>query len=351
MKTIKELWQAIKSNTNTPETTERVEEHPQPTFMRGQKVKKSKGYAFRGTVVSSFQNLSGEERFVVEKEGEGFLHIYSAHQLKPVINEHDETYLSVLRHVLNNGTYMQDRTGTGVYKVFDVNASFDLNNGFPLLTTKHVWFEGLKQELFWMLSGSTNVYDLPENVRKLWSPWADPDGELGPIYGRQWRNWPVDGSVKDQIKNVITSLNHDPYSRRHVVSAWNAGETHKMNLPPCHILFQFVPVGDTLNLKLYQRSSDVFLGLPFNIAQYSLLLRMMCVLTNFKPGTFSISIGDAHLYSNHIGQAQTQLEREPFAPPNVLIKHKAAPARIQDIEDAQVFNYNHHPKLPAPLAV
>lgn len=210
-------------------------------------------------------------------------------------------YLDLLSHVMEHGIEKRDRTGTGTVSTFGYQMRFDLAERFPLMTTKKLHLKSIIHELLWFLSGSTNVRYLQENGVRIWNEWADADGNLGPIYGYQWRSWPVtDGRTIDQVKTVVTSLKNNPDSRRHIISAWNVGEIEKMALPPCHILFQFYVAGDRLSCQLYQRSADIFLGVPFNIASYSLLTMMMAQVTGYRPGEFIHTLGDAHIYLNHI---------------------------------------------------
>ncbi len=221
-------------------------------------------------------------------------------------------YLELLDHVLGNGTRKPDRTGTGTISVFGYQMRFNLEEGFPLLTTKKLHLKSIIHELLWFISGDTNIRYLRENGVKIWDEWADENGNLGPVYGYQWRSWPAAGGKKiDQLANVIRSLKEAPDSRRHIVSSWNPGEIEKMALPPCHILFQFYVAGGKLSCQLYQRSCDIFLGVPFNIASYSLLTMMVAQVTSLRPGEFIHTLGDAHIYLNHIDQARLQLAREP----------------------------------------
>ena len=214
-------------------------------------------------------------------------------------------YLDLLSHVMEHGIEKRDRTGTGTVSTFGYQMRFDLAERFPLMTTKKLHLKSIIHELLWFLSGSTNVRYLQENGVRIWNEWADADGNLGPIYGYQWRSWPVtDGRTIDQVKTVVTSLKNNPDSRRHIISAWNVGEIEKMALPPCHILFQFYVAGDRLSCQLYQRSADIFLGVPFNIASYSLLTMMMAQVTGYRPGEFIHTLGDAHIYLNHIDQVE-----------------------------------------------
>ena len=222
-------------------------------------------------------------------------------------------YLDLLDHVLKNGTRKSDRTGTGTISVFGYQMRFNLEEGFPLLTTKKLHLKSILHELLWFISGDTNIRYLNDNGVKIWDEWADKDGNLGPVYGYQWRSWPAaDGRKIDQLANVINSIKKSPDSRRHIVSAWNVGEIEKMALPPCHILFQFYVADGKLSCQLYQRSCDIFIGVPFNIASYALLTLMVAQVTGLKPGDFIHTLGDAHIYLNHIEQVKLQLTREPY---------------------------------------
>lgn len=261
-------------------------------------------------------------------------------------------YLNLLDHVLNNGTRKSDRTGTGTLSVFGHQMRFDLAAGFPALTTKKVHMKSVIAELLWFLRGDTNVQWLHERGVTIWDEWADAQGELGPIYGYQWRSWPaLSGEKVDQIARVIDSIKTNPDSRRHIVSAWNAADIDDMALPPCHTLFQFYVADGKLSCQLYQRSADTFLGVPFNIASYSLLTMMVAQVCDLKPGDFVHTLGDAHLYSNHLEQARLQLGREPRALPTM----KLNPARqsIDDFtaDDFELVNYDPHPGIKAPIAV
>ena len=262
-----------------------------------------------------------------------------------------KAYLKLMTNVLNNGTKKIDRTGTGTMSVFGHQSRYSLHNSFPLVTTKKIHLKSIIYELLWFLKGETNIKYLNNNNIKIWDEWADENGNLGPIYGYQWRSWPTsDGKYIDQIKDVINNIKKNPHSRRLIVSAWNVGQIDKMALPPCHTLFQFYVANNSLSCQLYQRSADVFLGVPFNIASYSLLTLMIAQLCNLKPGEFIHTIGDAHLYLNHIEQAKLQLSREPKQPPIMNIKKKN---NILDYvyDDFQLINYNSHPHIKAPIAV
>lgn len=268
-----------------------------------------------------------------------------------LIIEPMKTYLRLLEHILETGTPKSDRTGTGTLSVFGYQMRFDLSDGFPLLTTKRLHLRSIIHELLWFLRGETNVASLREAGVSIWDEWADAAGELGPIYGYQWRSWPgPDGESIDQISRVIEEIRANPDSRRLIVSAWNVGDLPKMKLPPCHLLFQFYVAGGRLSCQLYQRSADVFLGVPFNIASYALLSMMVAQVCDLEPGEFIHTLGDAHLYTNHVEQARLQLTREPRPLPQMRI----APARsIFDFrfEDFQLVDYQPHPHISAPVAV
>jgi len=260
-------------------------------------------------------------------------------------------YLDLMRHVLEHGHRKTDRTGTGTLSTFGWQMRFDLAAGFPLVTTKKVHFKSVAYELLWFLRGDTNVRWLQERGVTIWDEWADADGELGPVYGSQWRSWPTPGGAIDQIAQVVNSIRTRPDSRRHVVTAWNPAEIEKMKLPPCHALFQFYVADGALSCQLYQRSADIFLGVPFNIASYALLTLMVAQVCGLAPGEFVHTLGDAHLYLNHLDQAQAQLARTPRPLPRVRLN----PA-IRDIfgfnyEDFTLEGYDPHPTIKAPIAV
>ena len=263
----------------------------------------------------------------------------------------ERQYLSLLADILENGVQRGDRTGTGTLGVFGRQIRFDLANGFPLLTTKKLHFKSIAVELLWFLRGDTNVAWLHEHGVSIWDEWADENGDLGPVYGKQWRSWAApDGRVIDQMANVLASIRTNPSSRRHIVSAWNPAEVDDMALPPCHCLFQFFVADGKLSCQLYQRSADVFLGVPFNIASYALLTLMMAKATGLEPGEFVHSFGDAHLYLNHIDQAKTQLEREPRAFPILHLADKTDLFGF-DYADFKLEAYSAHPTIKAPIAV
>jgi thymidylate synthase len=261
-------------------------------------------------------------------------------------------YLDLLDHVLNNGTEKNDRTGTGTISVFGYQMRFDLENGFPLLTTKKLHIKSIIYELLWFISGNTNTRFLTDNGVKIWNEWADKDGNLGPVYGYQWRSWPsANGQKIDQLGNVISSIKKSPDSRRHIVSAWNVGELDKMALPPCHILFQFYVAGGKLSCQLYQRSADIFIGVPFNIASYALLTLMVAQVTGLKPGDFVHTFGDAHIYLNHIDQVKLQLKREPYKLPRMIINPEISDILKFRYEDFTLADYISHPHIKGDISV
>lgn len=261
-------------------------------------------------------------------------------------------YLDLLRDVLENGVPKPDRTGTGTISVFGRQMRFDLSQGFPLVTTKRIHIRSVVHELLWFLRGDTNIRYLHENGVTIWDEWADENGDLGPVYGAQWRAWTApDGRRIDQIAQVIESIRKNPNSRRHIVSAWNVADIDKMKLPPCHLLFQFYVAGGKLSCMLTMRSVDTFLGLPFNIAEYALLTHMVAQQCDLEPGEFIWSGGDVHIYLNHLEQVKLQLTREPYPLPKLVIKRK--PPSIFDYvyEDFEFVGYQHHPAIKAPVAV
>src|SRR5262245_6493915 len=261
-------------------------------------------------------------------------------------------YLDLMRRVREHGVKRDDRTGVGTLSVFGHQMRFDLAAGFPLVTPKKVFLKGIVHELLWFLAGSTNVRYLQDKGVHIWDEWADDEGELGPVYGSQWRSWPApDGSTVDQISRVIHDIKTNPNSRRLIVSAWNAAEVDKMALPPCHVLFQFYVANGRLSCQLYQRSADIFLGVPFNIASYALLTMMIAQVTNLAPGEFIHTLGDAHLYNNHLEQARLQLEREPRSLPSLRINANVESIFDFRYEDFRLENYNPHPHISAPVAV
>ena len=266
-------------------------------------------------------------------------------------------YLDLMRHILDHGTPRDDRTGTGTLSIFGHQMRFDLAAGFPLVTTKKLHLKSIIHELLWFLRGETNVRPLNEVGVSIWDEWADERGELGPVYGRQWRSWPTpDGGGVDQIRRVIETIRTDPDSRRLIVSAWNVGELERMALPPCHVLFQFYvtpaePGPARLSCQLYQRSADVFLGVPFNIASYALLTMMIAQVTGLAPGEFIHTFGDAHLYSNHLDQAREQLGREPRPRPTMKINPDVKSIDAFTYDDFELIGYDPHPHIKAPVAV
>ena len=261
-------------------------------------------------------------------------------------------YLDLMRHVMHHGVRKDDRTGTGTLSVFGHQMRFDLAQGFPLLTTKKVHTRSIIHELLWFLRGDTNIRYLKENGVSIWDEWADANGDLGPVYGSQWRSWPApDGRRIDQISEVVRDIRHNPDSRRLIVSAWNVAEIGHMALPPCHLLFQFYVANGRLSCQLYQRSADIFLGVPFNIASYALLTLMIAQITGLKPGEFIHTLGDAHLYLNHLEQAQTQLAREPRPLPSMRLNPEKTSLFDFTFDDFELLNYDPHPSIKAPVAV
>lgn len=263
-----------------------------------------------------------------------------------------KNYLDLLQDILDNGVHKGDRTGTGTQSVFGRQLRYDLSEGFPLVTTKRIHLKSVIHELLWFLSGDTNISYLKENGVKIWDDWADENGDLGPVYGSQWRTWEAPNGEKiDQIAAVIDSIKNNPDSRRHLVSAWNVAEINNMKLPPCHFAFQFYVAEGKLSCMLTMRSVDTFLGLPFNIASYALLTHMIAQQCDLEVGEFIWSGGDVHIYSNHVEQVKTQLEREPFALPKLVIKRKPDSIFDYTFEDFEFENYQHHPGIKAPIAV
>ncbi len=263
-----------------------------------------------------------------------------------------KTYLDLLRYILARGTRKQDRTGTGTISVFGYQLRFDLRDSFPLVTTKRVHLRSIIHELLWFLRGDTNIRYLKENGVTIWDEWADEAGELGPIYGRQWRAWAAaDGRVIDQVTDVVQQIRTNPDSRRLVVSAWNVGEIDKMALPPCHTLFQFYVVDGRLSCQLYMRSADVFLGVPFNVASYSLLVLMIAQVTGLEPDEFVLTFGDAHVYLNHLEPVELQLARDPFPPPRMRLNPDVRSLFEFTFEDFDLQGYQCHPAIKAPVAV
>ena len=263
-----------------------------------------------------------------------------------------QPYLNLIKQVLKEGTLKEDRTGTGTISVFGHQMRFNLEEGFPLLTTKKVHLKSIIHELLWFLKGSTNVKYLQENGVRIWNEWAKEDGELGPIYGYQWRSWPDGhGGNIDQIKQVVDSIQTHPDSRRHIVNAWNVGQIDEMQLPPCHILFQFYVANGKLSCQLYQRSADIFLGVPFNIASYALLTLMMAQVTGLQPGDFIHTLGDAHIYTNHLEQVKLQIERKPRPLPIMRINPDVKSIDEFHFEDFELSNYDPHPLIKGKISV
>jgi len=261
-------------------------------------------------------------------------------------------YLDLMQDILDHGSSKTDRTGTGTKSVFGRQLRFDLSKGFPLVTTKKLHLRSIIYELLWFLKGETNIQYLRDNKVTIWDEWADENGDLGPVYGSQWRSWPAPGGKKiDQIAHVIEQIKTKPDSRRHIVSAWNPAEVDSMALPPCHALFQFYVADGKLSCQLYQRSADYFLGVPFNIASYALLLEMFAQQCDLIPGEFVWTGGDVHLYSNHFEQARLQLSREPFPLPRLVIKRRPRSIFEYRFEDFEIVNYQSHPSIKAPIAV
>jgi thymidylate synthase len=261
-------------------------------------------------------------------------------------------YLELMRHVRDNGTRKEDRTGTGTLSVFGYQMRFDLADGFPLVTTKKVHLRSIIHELLWFLKGDTNIRYLHDNKVTIWDEWADENGDLGPVYGSQWRCWPgADGRHIDQVSQVIDQIRNNPDSRRIIVSAWNVGEIDNMALPPCHAFFQFYVANGRLSCQLYQRSADIFLGVPFNIASYALLLQMMAQVTGLEAGDFVHTFGDAHLYLNHLEQADLQLSRIPHKLPQMYINPDVKDLFAFTFDDFELQDYDPHPHIKAPVAV
>jgi len=263
-----------------------------------------------------------------------------------------EQYLDLLEHVISNGTKKGDRTGTGTISVFGYQMRFNLQDGFPLLTTKKLHTKSIIHELLWFIAGDTNLKYLTDNGVRIWNEWADKDGNLGPIYGYQWRSWPAaDGRKIDQLTEVINSIKKSPDSRRHIISAWNVGDIEKMALPPCHVMFQFYVAGGKLSCQLYQRSCDIFIGVPFNIASYALLTLMVAQITGLKPGDFVHTLGDAHIYLNHIDQVKLQLTREPYPLPKMKINPAVNDILKFRFEDFELTDYVAHPHIKGEISV
>ncbi len=262
-----------------------------------------------------------------------------------------QQYLNLMDHILQNGVKKDDRTGTGTRSIFGYQMRFDLRQGFPLITTKKLHLRSIIHELLWFLKGDTNVGYLNDNGVSIWDEWADDKGDLGPIYGTQWRKWPSPEGAIDQISDLVDRIRNNPDSRRLMVSAWNAGQIKQMALPPCHVLFQFYVAGNTLSCQLYQRSADVFLGVPFNIASYALLTHMIAQVCNLEPGEFIHTFGDAHLYENHLEQAALQLKRKPGPLPVMKINPEVNDIFGFRFADFELTGYDPHPHIKAPVAV
>jgi thymidylate synthase len=263
-----------------------------------------------------------------------------------------DQYLHLIKTILSEGIERDDRTGTGTLSVFGHQMRFDLRRGFPAITTKRVHWPSIIHELLWFVSGGTNVRYLQENKVRIWDAWADENGNLGPVYGKQWRAWEsTDGRVIDQLRQAVQQIRENPTSRRIIVSAWNVGELEKMALQPCHAFFQFYVANGELSLQLYQRSADVFLGVPFNISSYSLLTCMMAQVCGLKPGDFVHTIGDAHLYTNHLEQAREQVGRPPLELPRLRLNPECTEIDDFSYDDIEIVDYNHHPHIAAPISV
>ncbi len=260
-------------------------------------------------------------------------------------------YLELMDYVLKNGIKKDDRTGTGTKSTFGYQMRFNLNEGFPVLTTKKLHLRSIIHELLWFLKGETNIKYLHDNGVSIWDEWADEKGELGPVYGHQWRSWEVNGKSIDQISQIINQIKNNPDSRRIIVSAWNVGELEKMALPPCHVMFQFYIAENKLSCQLYQRSADIFIGVPFNIASYALLTLMIAQVCDKEPGEFIHTFGDAHLYLNHIDQARLQLTRTPKTLPRMKINQEVKDIFSFKFEDFELIGYDAHPHIKAPVAV
>jgi len=263
-----------------------------------------------------------------------------------------QQYLDLLRHVMENGVDRMDRTGTGTRGVFGYQMRFDLSEGFPMVTTKKLHKKSIVHELIWFLAGDTNIKYLQENGVRIWDEWADENGDLGPVYGKQWRRWVgPEGAVIDQVKNVVEAIKTNPYSRRHIVSAWNPADVDEMALPPCHCLFQFHVADGKLSCQLYQRSADIFLGVPFNIASYALLTHMMAQVCGLDVGDFVHTFGDAHIYSNHFEQVELQLRREPMKLPRLNLNPHVTEIDGFTYEDVKILGYKAHPHIAGKVAV
>lgn len=308
-------------------------------------------------VSGSFTIRSGRntQAFVLLTEGVG--NFFSSKILRNLIfcvttTSSMEQYHKLLKHILENGNKKEDRTGVGTISVFGYQMRFDLSEGFPLVTTKKLHLKSIIYELLWFLNGDTNIKYLKDHGVSIWDEWADKNGDLGPVYGYQWRSWPGrDGEKIDQITKLMDQLKKKPDSRRHIVTAWNPADVDQMALPPCHAMFQFYVADGKLSCQLYQRSCDTFLGLPFNIASYALLVHMIAQQCDLEPGDFVWTGGDVHIYNNHIDQVNLQLTREPFALPRLKIKRKPSSIFDYQFEDFEIVNYQSHPSIKAPIAV
>lgn len=318
----------------------------------GTEVKKVTGdYSFEGVIVSKFDKQDGQERFVVEDD-RGALHIYSEKNLAPIGNWADHQYLKVLKELLDHGVYREGRNGS-TYGLFGKQLRFDLQKGFPLLTTKKTHFKSILVELLWFIKGKSTLEYLHHHGVSIWDEWADENGELGPVYGKQWRDWNgYEGQSYriDQLENVIEGLKRDPYGRRHIVSAWNPEQVDKMALPPCHMMFQFHVSEGKLNCQLYQRSADWFLGVPFNIASYALLTMLVAREVGLQPGEFIHTFGDLHLYANHVEQAREQIGRQPFETLSTV--YVEGDKNIWDLEpsDFYLLGYKSWPAIKAEVS-
>ncbi len=262
-----------------------------------------------------------------------------------------KNYLNTIKHVLENGELKEDRTGTGTISTFGYQNRYDLNDGFPLLTTKRVYFKGVVHELLWIISGSTNIKYLVDNNVNIWNEWADENGELGPVYGKQWRRWEGKDTTVDQLKNLIEGIKNNPSSRRHIINAWNVADVKDMALPPCHAFIQFYVSGNKLSCQLYQRSADLFLGVPFNIASYSLLLMMVAQVTGYEVGEFIHSFGDLHIYTNHLEQVKEQITREPRELPKVKLNKNIKNIEDFTYDDIILEGYDPHPAIKGKVSV
>jgi thymidylate synthase len=323
------------------------------TFEIGDKAEKAVGdYDFSGTIIGVSTKLSGQVRYDLEDE-KGSIHIFSGKQLRH--SSSMKPYIDLVRDVMKNGVDRPDRTGTGSRSVFGRQIRFDLSKGFPLLTEKKTHWKSVVHELIWFISGNTNIKYLKDNGVKIWDEWADKNGDLGPVYGEQWRSWPArdeGGNWNiDQLDNVIESIKNNPDSRRHIVSAWNPAEVDNMALPPCHTMFQFYVADGKLSCQLYQRSADLFLGVPFNIASYALLTHMIAHVTKLEVGEFVHTFGDAHLYHNHFDQAKEMIERSSFPLPTIALNAMVKDINDFKFEDIALSNYQSHPAIKAPVAV